>query len=93
MKHTFKKPFNFEGTEYKELNFDFDRLSGEDLVSVERELVATGSIVINMQTSQTACMLVAAKAAKVPFELIKALPINEASAVALLAQHFLLGVE
>lgn len=93
MKHKFKKPFNFEGVEYTELEFNFEGLTGETLDAVEREMTAMGMVVMQLQTSQMACRVIAAKAAKVPYELIKALPANEASAVGMLAQHFLLGVE
>ena len=91
MKHIFNKPFTFEGQEYKELDLNLEGLTGDDLISVERELTATGTVVVTMQTSQAACLLIAAKAAKVPSELIRALPLNEASKLAMAVQGFLLG--
>ena len=91
MKHIFNKPFTFEGQEYKELDLNLEGLTGDDLISVERELTATGTVVVTIQTSQAACLLFASRAAKVPSELIRALPLNEASKLAMSVQGFLLG--
>ena len=91
MKHIFNKPFTFEGQEYKELDLNLEGLIGDDLISVERELTATGTVVVTIQTSQAACLLIASRAAKVPSELIRALPLNEASKLAMSVQGFLLG--
>ena len=91
MKHIFNKPFTFEGQEYKELDLNLEALTGDDLISVERELTVTGTVVVTLQTSQAACLLIASNAAKVPSELIRALPLNEASKLAMSVQGFLLG--
>lgn len=91
MKHIFNKPFTFEGQEYKELDLNLEGLTGDDLISVERELTVTGTVVVTLQTSQAACLLIASRAAKVPSELIRALPLNEASKLAMAIQGFLLG--
>ena len=93
MKHKFKKPFKFEEKEYKELDLNLEGLTGSELQSVERELSFLGMAVMNVSSSQTACLYLAAKAAKVPSELVMALPIAEASAVSMRVQHFLLGLE
>ena len=91
MKHIFNKPFTFEGQEYKELDLNLEGLTGDDLISVVRELTVTGTVVVTLQTSQAACLLIASRAAKVPSELIRALPLNEASKLAMGVQGFLLG--
>lgn len=93
MKHVFKKPFNFEGTEYKEIELDFDSLTGADLEKVEREVASAGMQIMNFSTSQTGAMYVAARAAKQPVEFMKALPLREASAIATKTQNFLLDME
>ena len=93
MKHKFKKPFKFEDKEYKELELNLEGLTGSELQAVERELAFSGMAVMNVSTSQTACLYLAAKAAKIPSELIMALPIAEATEVSMKVQHFLLGLE
>ena len=35
--HVFKKPFEYEGKTYTELTFNFERLSGRDMVSIETD--------------------------------------------------------
>ena len=72
-------------------DLNLEGLTGDDLISVERELTATGTVVVTIQTSQAACLLIASRAAKVPSELIRALPLNEASKLAMSVQGFLLG--
>lgn len=44
--HTFKKPFSYNGEEYTSLTFDFERLSGNDTLMIERELSRKGRTVI-----------------------------------------------
>ncbi|MDD3109041.1 MAG: hypothetical protein PHH32_00165 [Eubacteriales bacterium] len=44
--HTFKKPFSYNGTEYTSLTFDFEGLSGNDTLQIERELARKGRTVI-----------------------------------------------
>lgn len=41
-----KKPFTWEGKEYTEIHFDFDKLTGEDSLNVEDELQAKGITLI-----------------------------------------------
>ena len=91
MKHIFNKPFTFEGQEYKVHDLNLEALTGDDLISVERELPETGTVVVTIQTSQAACLLIPSRAAKVPSELIRALPLNEGSKLAMCVQGFLLG--
>ena len=40
--HTFKKPITYNGQEYKELAFDFGKLTGNDVISIEGEQRALG---------------------------------------------------
>lgn len=37
-KLTLKKPFTYNGTEYTELDFDFESTTGADCIAIEREL-------------------------------------------------------
>lgn len=45
-KHVLVKPFEYEGKQYTELSFDFDKLTGKDSLAVERELMAMGRTVV-----------------------------------------------
>ena len=44
--HKFKKPFLYDGKEYESLTFDFESLSGNDTLQIERELAKQGRTVI-----------------------------------------------
>lgn len=91
MKVDFKKPHKFEEEEFNGIDLNLENLTGEDLATAEKELTAMGIYAVSMQTNQTALMLLAAKSAKVPVEMIKSLPINEASKVTMAVQNFLIG--
>ena len=41
-----KKPLNVLGTEYKELHFDFDSLTGKDSIAVETEIEMTTHVTV-----------------------------------------------
>ena len=36
--YVFSKPFTYEGKTYEELTFDFDKLTGKDVLAITREL-------------------------------------------------------
>lgn len=44
--HQFKRPFSYNGAEYKTLTFDFEGLTGNDTLQIERELARQGRTVI-----------------------------------------------
>ena len=44
--HQFKKPFSYNGAEYTKLTFDFESLTGNDTLQIERELANRGRTVI-----------------------------------------------
>jgi len=90
-RHEFAKPITFEGTEYSGLDLDLDRLTGKDLVNIEAEMTARGIQAVMPEISKSYQMLVAARAAKVPVELIEELPIKEASAITMKVVNFLFG--
>ena len=71
---TFKltRPVEFEGETYKELQLDFDAMTGRDVVATKREFEQRNPLlqksVIAMDTDFAACF--AARAAKVPVGLL-----------------------
>ena len=42
--HTFKKPFEYAGETYTTLTFDFEKMTGRDMVSIETEMPCAGSV-------------------------------------------------
>ncbi|WP_020621009.1 phage tail assembly protein [Paenibacillus daejeonensis] len=90
--YTLRRAWSFEGGEVKDLNLDFDRLTGEDIISCERQYMQLeGASMLFKDANKEYQAYVAARAAKVPVELIRALPAKDFSMVTLRAQRFLLG--
>lgn len=94
-KYTFAKPFTFEGKEYKEISLDLDALTGADMLLAERQFNAiegnNQTFVPVKELSKEFQSIIAAMAAKLPFEFMKALPANDFAKVTTQVQNFLLG--
>lgn len=84
------RPVAFEGKEYAELTLDLDSVTGRDLIKAEAEarLIAGPSPVAELSKAYHAA--VAAKAAKVPVDLILELPAQDFTRVTMAVQNFLL---
>lgn len=85
------KPFIFEGKEYTELKLDFDALTGRDMINAEVEAKAIAGPSPVAELSKSYLAVIAAKSAKVPVDLIMALPAKDFSKVTIEVQNFLLG--
>lgn len=72
---TFKKPYNFEGQEYKEIDLsNLENLSTGDLIHADGQFSEAGQFaVMNEMTTSYACIL-AAKATNKPVEFFQQLP-------------------
>lgn len=81
------KPITFEGTEIAEIEYDFDLLTGKDLIKAERQM---GDAMVSIPAlSMEYQSLVFATAAKKPIELIHALKGPDFSEVCARALVFL----
>lgn len=60
------KPFVWEGTEYKELEFDFSLLTGKDFLNIEAEVQSKGYGVITPEFSTPFLTIMAIRACKQP---------------------------
>lgn len=89
----FRKPFKFEGQEYKEIDLSgLDDLTAQDMVSVDRILKRHSSgIDVMPEVSMEYALNLAAKAAKQPIEFFQALPPREAMKVKNRIMGFLFG--
>lgn len=84
------KPYSFEGKEYTKLELDFDSLTGQDVINAEKEVRALGDRSPVAEFSKTYQAVMAAKAAKVPVDLIMKLPAKDFTRITILVQDFLL---
>lgn len=86
--HTLSRPFEFEGKKYEFLTFDFDKLSGKTLREIRRSFENPGRPVAMLAMDEEFLMLVAAKAAQVPYEFMDALPLADVIAITTMASGY-----
>lgn len=63
---SFKTPFEYQGEKYDALHFDFDKITGADLLNAEDELNRNNRFLLDAQFSGRYMAIVAAKACKEP---------------------------
>ena len=90
--HTFKNPVEIEGKKYTSLTFYFDKLTGEDIEAVEEELQDQNKYVLSPEISSAFQSTLAAKAAKVPADEIRRLPVRDYMAIKNKARNFLINL-
>lgn len=90
MKITLSKPFSYESKEYVDLTLDIENMTGEDLETAERLLRATGDTPVVPELSKAYQAILAARAAKVSIEMIRALPAKDYSRVTMAIGNFLM---
>ena len=90
--HTFSKPVEIEGKQYKTLTFYFDSLTGEDIEAVEEELQDQNKYVLTPEISSAFQSTLGARAAKVPADEIRRLPIRDYMQIKNKARNFLINM-
>lgn len=90
--HTFKNPVEIEGQKYTSLTFYFDRLTGEDIEAIEEELQDQNKYVLSPEISSAFQSMLAARAAKVPADEIRRLPVRDYMAIKNKARNFLINM-
>ena len=88
--HVFKKPFEYEGKTYTELTFNFERLSGRDMVSIETEMQMNNEYAIAPEVSRSFQAKMAAKAAGIGSDVLDAMPIKDFNRITNAARSFLI---
>lgn len=90
-----KKPIIYQETEYTELNFNFDKLTGDDALNIENELTARGKpVFMNESANALYLTLMAVRACDEPVDesAFKLLSIVDFNRIKNKARLFLLGV-
>lgn len=90
-KITFAPPYVYEDKSYSELQFDFEKLTGTDLVSIENEMAAVGEYVLSPEISTSFLCRLAAKAAGVGTDVIEHMPIKYFIKVRNMSRDFLVN--
>lgn len=88
--HKLSKPFTYCGETYEELDMDFESLTGRMIESIDDELAAMNININTPSASHRYQRMVAARAAKVPSDMIEALPLSDYNAITNAARFFLI---
>lgn len=93
--HQFKKPFVYDGNEYKTLTFDFEGLSGNDTLQIERELARQGRTVIVPEFNGDYLAHMASKACEeeIGVDAFGMMSLRDFNAIRGAARRFLLNAE
>jgi len=90
MKIKLNKPITINGVEMKEIELDFDKLTGADLISASRESGLLGDNALVPELSKQYLAVVAAKASGFNVDDIMKLSAKDFTAITLAVQNFLL---
>lgn len=91
--HTFKKPFEYQGQTFKVLCFNFNKLTGRDLVAVENEMMNNNEYALDPVLSRNYLGKLASKASGVASDVIEAMPAREFKKITDAARNFLTDME
>lgn len=89
--HTFKRPFAYCGVTYSELTFDFERMTGRDMVAIETEMQMNNEYALAPEVSRNFQSKMAAKAAGIGSDVIEAMPLPDFNRITNAARDFLLS--
>lgn len=91
--HEFKKPFEYQGQKYKTVNFNFDSLSGDDMISAENEMMNNNEYALDVLLSSSYLSKLASKASGIPSDVIRAMPIRDFRKITAATRNFLADLE
>ena|GEM_PF-3266025 len=91
MKIQLKKALRHKGKELFELDIPLEDLTGSDLIEVEQELFRSGKVSLMPDYSKVYLIRVAARAAKIPAEVMENLSARDFTVVTNRVQNFLMA--
>ena len=91
MKHVFAEPFEFEGKTYEEIDIALESLKCSDMSAVKKQFAAQGEFSPMPAADSDYCMLIAARAAKMPIEFFNEMPAPEYYAISQAVGSFLIS--
>ena len=88
--HKFRKPFEFEGKRYDVLNFNFERLTGRDMIAIENEMQANNEYALDPLLSRNFQSKMAARAGGIGSDVLESMPLQEFNRIVTAARNFLI---
>ena len=89
--HVLSKPFEHCGITHKKFVFDFEKLTGDDMVAIENEMAAVGEYALSPEISTSFLARMAARAAGVGSDVILKLPLKEFGKIKNESRNFLIS--
>ena len=89
--YVFKKPYEFEGKEYKSIEFDLDSLKGSDIALAKKQFSSAGNYAAVPAADSEFCSLILAKVTKQPLEFFTEMPAKDYCAITQMVSNFLLA--
>ncbi|RPF48261.1 hypothetical protein EDD70_1076 [Hydrogenoanaerobacterium saccharovorans] len=89
--HTFEKPFEYEEKQYTDMVFDFNKLTGRDMLDIEAEMQAQQDYVIAPEISRNFQAKMAAKAGKIGSDVLEQTPMKDFNRITNAARDFLIS--
>lgn len=87
----FKKPYTFEGKEYKSIKIDLDNLKGSDFAAAKKAFTAGGGFAAVPAADSEFCALILERVTKLPLEFFQGLPVAEYVKLTQTVSNFLLA--
>jgi len=91
--HTLKTPLTYEDKTHEKFTFNFDKLTGKDYIDVEIEMADNNEFMMIAEASRGFQYRIAAKAAEIGSDVLKALPISDFNKIINAARRFLVSTE
>lgn len=88
--HTFKRPFVYCDVTYTELTFDFEHLTGRDMVAIDAEMQANGEMLMAAEASRSCQSKIAARAAGIGADVVEAMPLGDFNRITNAVRNFLI---
>lgn len=89
--HKFKTPFEYGGATYEELTFNFEHLTGRDMVAIETEMQMNNEYALAPEISRNFQSKMAARAAGIGSDVLDAMPLPDFNRITNAARDFLLS--
>lgn len=91
--HKFKTPFTCEGKTYETLTFDYNKLTGRDMMNISNEMTMNNEVMMAMEISLGFQTRMASKASGVGLDIIEKMPMKDVAEFVSKARLFLLSTE
>lgn len=89
--HTFTTPYEYEGKKYDEIAFNFNRLTGRDMLSIEADMQAQNEYALAPEISRAFQCRMAARAAGIGADVIEGMSMKDFNRITNAARDFLIS--